>query len=56
MIPALFGENDTLKCLSDCPGGTYADNLTRMCVQICPDAPDTYGDNSTWSCVSYCPS
>lgn len=40
---------------SGCPDYYYSDNITRLCVKVCPLINDTYGDNSTWKCVSKCP-
>ena len=36
--------------------GEYADNLTRKCVQLCPNATQgTYRDTTTQKCVRVCP-
>ena len=66
-----FGENNTRQCVENCTfWGTFADNSTTFCVDICPQdsfaennsmrclaqcPPGTYADNSTWRCVSICP-
>jgi hypothetical protein len=33
--------------------GGYAENRTRVCVDICPD--ESYGDELSRYCVRYCP-
>lgn len=57
-----FGNPLTQECVdyqangtSGCPVAYFADNSSRLCVQVCPMAMDTYGDNSTWKCVVQCP-
>ena len=59
-----YGDNSTGygQCLSTCPGlNFFRDNITQICVFICPKANttlglfDTYGDNTTDMCVTKCP-
>lgn len=59
-----YGDNSTGygQCLSTCPGlNFFRDNVTQICVFICPKANttlgllDTYGDNTTDMCVIKCP-
>lgn len=39
-----------------CPGGMYAENTTRTCVNVCPNGTDTYGDGllAVPACVKMC--
>lgn len=44
-----------MRCLLNCPPGTFADNSTWRCVNQCPENPALYGDTTTQVCVINCP-
>ena len=58
--PRLYGVNSTNKCVSLCPLGTFGDNHTRVCHDVCFFGSDvgpsstpkyTYADPTTHFCV-----
>ena len=44
-----------MRCIAQCPPGSYADNSTWKCVPICPSNPALYGDIVARVCVINCP-
>lgn len=62
--PALYADEQTKKCVSQCANLTYkfVNNTYRGCLDYCPQqvfdddhAIDLFEDNTTWTCVSVCP-
>lgn len=44
-----------MRCVAQCPPGSYADNSTWRCVARCPSNPALYGDVNSRVCVINCP-
>jgi proprotein convertase subtilisin/kexin type 5 len=44
-----------MRCVAQCPPGSFADNSTWRCVRECPSNPALYGDVGTAVCVINCP-
>ena len=49
---SLYGDNTTKKCVATCPVGYFADEMMKICTQLCSMG---YGDNTTRKCVMNCP-
>lgn len=47
-------ENATNVCVQHCPNGTFADNFTSFCVDLCQDNPESYGDTQLNICIYTC--
>ena len=54
-VPDLFGQMSIKECVLTCNAleNTWADNITRLCVQECPAG--SFADNLTQRCVALCP-
>ena len=59
-----YGYNSTNRCVPGCPGGTFGDRDTRLCLDVCffgrtvgpgGTAKYTYADDTTNFCVEKCP-
>jgi hypothetical protein len=50
-LPSLYGYNN--KCINQCPSGTYAHPVDRVCAATCTGI--YYKDDSTMRCVTICP-
>lgn len=39
----------------ECPSGTWADNFTHLCTDLCSASQNYYGNNDTKFCTTSCP-
>lgn len=52
----MYAHKQSRTCMSPCPSGMFATDLTRECVNQCINGTDTYADSGLGvpACVSLC--